>query len=355
MPNHMRVTCSCGTELRVREDQEGSVIRCWKCHAEVPVPSRARERLAKGSVETARRVFRAEAVDQLMWGALVVTGVLALPRVGGWLSLVSLGFAGAWYRGVLQGRSRLALADEEAGEGPRWRAWSQTWAVGLAVGLGWIAPFLLRHVLLGRSGRFATWGGPVIWAVAVLAWAGVPLAVMATSAHDRSGMAGPRWSLQAVRRHPVATVVALLLVPLGLALAEVVVVGGAWFVSWLPCFVLDLFPSYWTNPPGSIHFENFESIDTVLSNSRLFQIYAQGVRDGYTLVGAIPASLPLGFRTWLRLLGPSWVPWLYLLIRALVSLTLLGWAGALLALQARWLGLIASVDVPRPKPSPSAV
>ncbi len=78
--------------------------------------------------------------------------------------------------------------------------------------------------------------------------------------------------------------------------------------------------------------------------STLLALYGQSLGMGYTLLGAIPASLALGRTTGYDTLTLHTGPWVYLAYR--MGYTLLIVAGMLsaLAIQARWLGLLSTID-----------
>src|SRR5262249_55880842 len=85
----------------------------------------------------------------------------------------------------------------------------------------------------------------------------------------------------------------------------------------------------------------------------LERVYPQGLRHGFTLVGTIPPSLPMGLLE-VRSSPMSYrvMPVLYVSLRILLTIVILSVAGVALRAQARWLGLIAALGAHRPCPAP---
>ena len=143
-------------------------------------------------------------------------------------------------------------------------------------------------------GRLIPLQGAGVAAAAVLGWFAVPLVVLIGSACDRSGPLTVRAALAVVGRHPIATLAGLLIVPVGLAVprsrrggdhrpAGVVRVPRA---RPLPRQEIRPAPPRASLPPTTSYSP---STHPSPSSSRH---YAHGLRLGYTLIGAVPASLP---------------------------------------------------------------
>jgi len=209
-----------------------------------------------------------------------------------------------------------------------------------------MSPVLLRYVVMDRYGLLLSWRGPGV-AAAAACWLALPLAVLLTSAGDRTNPVPAGRGLAALWLHPWATSVALLLLPLGLLALEAILVAALIAQDWFNFFIVELLP----NPASdrvALQLENDFLQDPELTPfSFYWAMYTHGLKLGYTLIGTIPASLPRG--TFLRA-QPWFIPasdWHYPLVRALHSVLILSGVGVLLAIQARCLGLIATVDPPR--------
>ncbi len=130
----------------------------------------------------------------------------------------------------------------------------------------------------------------------------LPLLMLATylpegSVRDRVRVIGDM-----LRRHPMAVLAALLALPLSLVAIELMLLVLARATATLPFLVIDVFPPrdsitvlfgrmpyYMTSPKRETWVEIGDAWDSVI-----FGLYGQSLRQGYTLLGAIPASLALG-------------------------------------------------------------
>lgn len=346
MPEHIVFSCSCGRDLRVKSDLAGTSIRCWSCQAEVPVP-RARYQRGRSLwlFVGVRDVFTIEACLAIFLGALIVSFSLAIPIVGAGVALALLAAAAVVYREVI----RLSgLQGSPALPGPAWRVWPVRCAWGLVIALGLTAPILMRHVIMDGFGRLIPWRGAGVAAAAALGWGAVPLITLIGSACDRSGPLTVRAAMRAVGRHPIATLAGLLIVPAGLVLVEAAVVSITAQQEWFGYLVLDLFPSIKSDrlpihylPPYDVLFPDHAHF------TEFFPPYAHGLRLGYSLMGAIPASLARSqdwrVTPWFLLT----YDWIYTALRIGMSTLALAGLAFLLAIQARWLGLIPTLDTRR--------
>jgi hypothetical protein len=194
---------------------------------------------------------------------------------------------------------------------------------------------------LGMQGL---WARPVLITGAVLSWFLAPLVLGTLCAADRAGRLPPREALVAYLRHPFATAFTMLALPIGLLLVESLIVGAAWQQTWLGVFIDDFVPLEHTD---HIEFSSriFRIIDTVNTPDTYFlDVYRRALGYGYTFIGAITSSLPRGIHT---RLSPGQLmvrPLVYLAVRALFSFLAFLGAGIVLAVQARWLGAIPSVE-----------
>jgi hypothetical protein len=304
-----------------------------------------------------------------------VTAALLVPGVGPWLALGLIGAAAVWGYGALvrgacpeppAGAGRPDGApDEPGGEGRAGRGVPGVIGrllLGGAAAVALVAPLIVRN-----GGHLLPPAEPVAGAfrlmlLTLLGGLVVPVALMAAFAHDRCGPLPVGLALAALWRHKAATLCALLVVPLGLLLVEGAVAFVAWEQDYLPILVADLFPPPRVEARGDGPYM-IASYDGAVSEEsispgrgNLSRTYALGLRRGFTLVGEVPASLALGPMPRADSVAflpttPAWFyvePAPYLAFRVILSVLILTSAGLLLAVQARWLGLIAALDPRRP-------
>jgi hypothetical protein len=364
--------CACGRTLRATPDQAGTVIRCWSCGGEVVVPHPDRkELLIRAMGDAAFNAFGLPTVGFLLAGAVIITAVLLVPRAGPWLALVLVAAASAWgYGGQLgagapepgpapRGSEVSTVphaseveteAEAEDVRGPR-RPSLARGTLALAASLALVAPLLVRnrgHTLPPAGAAPGVLG---LMALAFVGWLVFPVAMLTAYARDDRSPLPPRRALARLARHPLLTLAALLIVPLGLLATEALVAALAWEQGQLPLIVADLFP-----PPRLVHMDDgprlcFDLDGTeVVANcggthDTLIPVYRYGLRRGFTLIGTIPASLSI---RGVRILINQWMFKVaaekYLATRIALTFLVAWAAGTLLTIQARWLGLIATLD-----------
>ncbi len=363
--HHLNVKCRCGRGLRARPEQAGSRITCWDCRAEVkvPVPVAPGDWVARLLRMGARQVLEARTFTLIAVGAVLVTLAMAMPaligtRAAGWLARV-VPNAGVWV-------AALALALVMTGYGELLRRGSQgDWTARPAIGLGeraWrtlvcsLAGVALALPLLlasaSRTPPRTTLGGLAVAAGLIAVF---PLVMLATYAargpvRGRAGMVGAT-----LVRHPVAVVATLLLLPISILAIELALVTMTRIHGSFSFLALDLFPR---NPLYQPIF-GIPYIGT--HDYRLFpervmtEVYGGGLRGGYSLIGAIPPSLALGtsngFNTWAVHMGEAGYFRLRMALTVFIVTTML----ASLAVQARWLGLLSTMDTRRSGAAPVAV
>jgi hypothetical protein len=337
-------SCPCGRTLRATKDQAGTEVPCWNCQRThvVPVPGTGKH-LAREWFDGAGDFLRFESLFRFLVGGLVIASALVIPVVGTALGLTLLALAAGLYPEVVR---RSGGRNTAAAPGPDWRARVSCIIWGPVLALGLTSPILLRHVVMDRYGLLLSWRGRGVAAVAAACWLTLPLMVMLTSAGDRTNPRPVGRVLGALWRHPWATSAALLVLPVGMFALEALLVGASLEQDWFPYLVLDQFP----NPASdrvALRLENDFSLDPNFTPlSFYWGIYIHGLKLGYTLIGALPAALPRGpvvrARPWFTLVSD----WHYPAVRALHSALILSGVGVLAAIQARWLGLIATVDSP---------
>jgi hypothetical protein len=217
----------------------------------------------------------------------------------------------------------------------------------LAMGTALVVPLVIAAVR--DTPPRVTPAGLAIAAACILV---LPLVMLAT--YFPEGSVGDRLRVigSMLRRHPMAVLASLLVLPLSLVAIELMLLLVGWVTSTLAFLLIDVFPPresitilfgrlpfYMTSPTRETWVEITDARDSIV-----FGLYWQSLGQGYTLLGAIPASLALGRTTGYDTIVLETGPWVYLGYR--MGYTLLIVAGMLssLAVQARWLGLLSTID-----------
>jgi len=356
MPAYFMIPCSCGRQLRADEKQVGLTLRCWGCGSAVVVPlPRYKGRLARELSNVTRDAFQSELVVKALAGGMVVTAALAVPRHGVALGVAAM-VAAAWYYQDLfavprpPGRFASADAQGEAEDERSGTTLAPVWRLLLAVlsVAALLAPFVIRNGGLSLPENPAPAYARPLSALAFLGWLAVPVVLVAANARGRRGRVPAGRVFAGMSRHPLAALMALMMLPLGLVALESLLVVLLLEQNCLPLFVEDLFPTpdleLIKGTAGLMFRYDREVFHTPfdLESVPMLRTYARGLRHGFLLVSTIPASMPHG-----RLLrmSPDFFRMsdeFYKAMRAVFSVLILGSAGLILHLQARWLALVAS-------------
>jgi hypothetical protein len=303
-------------------------------------------------LDTAVGAWRLPTAGYILGGAALMTAVLLVPRAGLGLALALMA-ASAWGYGSQVRAGVVGPAwDAERPVLPR-RLLLARAGLSVAALVALVAPLLVRNrgYALPPAEDSASVGLGALMVLALAGWVLAPLMLLAAFAEDGDGPLPAARTLAAVGRHPLATLAALLVVPLGLLATEALVAALAWQQGQLPLLVADLFP-----PPrvaqlddGAHFYFDYGGTPIDLNCSDSFNpmlgVYPHGVCRGFTLSALVPASLSVGLfqvrqRLWMYHVNPVH----YLILRIALTLLILWAAGTLLTVQARWLGAIASVD-----------
>ena len=367
-PLSLHVKCPCGRELRARPEQAGLQITCWSCHATVPVPVPVAPSgwVARLLWMAARQILDARIITLLSIGAVLVTLALSLtslgitlgpevrawmPHPGVWAAAAALGLVMVGYGELLRRGSQGDWAARPA-VGPLAMAWRALICLGAGTAL--VLPLIIAAE--GQTPPRLTPAGLAVTLAAILA---LPLVMLATylpfgSIIDRAKVIGSM-----MKRHPMAVLMTLLLLPLSLPALEALLIVVTRASSMLSFLLLDLFP------PRDVIRVNFRIpyfapselrmtwIDMrIASDSIVLGLYGDSLRSGYTLLGAIPASLALGtlngYEPWVIGIGPTG----YLVYRMVFTLVIVAGMLSVLAVQARWLGLLSTMDSRRSAAAP---
>jgi hypothetical protein len=320
VPAAIRVKCSCGRILRTSSDNAGMDIRCWDCRNAVHVPQPyTRGQLVLALGDQVQETWTRSNVLTIGLASLVLTLALCVPRIGfltAGLALLACsqlycltirrsGLRGSGQAGPLDLRVRLT-----------WLAIGGLGAAALA------APVLLRFAGVG-SGEVGRSIGPMGLAALAIAWSVIPLIIAALASSHGPGPLGLRRMAGSVARHPIATLLALLVLPVGLAAVEALAAFMAWQYGWMDGFLRDLSPITWS--------------------------YWEGAKHGYLLIGALPKSLlrgPYPPTKFFPDVGFTHLAqeYYFALQAAYVYFILVGVMGVL-SLQARLLGVVATWSV----------
>ena len=324
----------------------------------------------------ARQLFEARTCAFLAVGATVVTLALSLPHLGPigripigrpplanpgiWLAAMALGLVMAGY-GELLRRGSEGDWTPRPRLGPATRAWRAL--ICLGSGLALMLPLLVASA--SRSIPRVTWPGLAIASLPILL---LPLVMLATYAgkgpiRDRVAMVAAMWM-----RHPRAVLASILILPLTTLAIEGALCASTLCYRPLSFLLLDLCPSpeFLQNKAGIpiVLANDFRTAPTPL----IGEVYVDELRRGYSLLGAIPASLvmPTSYGFDPHTIALSRLE--YLRLRVGLTLVIVTAMLAVLAVQARWLGLLSTVDfrrsvaattppigvpaIPSPRPTP---
>ena len=149
----------------------------------------------------------------------------------------------------------------------------------------------------------------------------------------------------------MAVLAALLIVPLSLPLIEAAVFVATRITSTFSFMLFDLFPQregvrtlyripYYA--PGELRMNWVDFREA--SDSHILGSYTDSLRHGYTLLGAIPASLAMNTSNGFFCESIGLSPQGYLAHRMFFTMMIVTGMLSALAVQARWLGLLSTMD-----------
>jgi hypothetical protein len=344
------VTCSCGRTLRAKSDQVETEVRCWDCRKMVLVPNpRRRERVARELSEGALVVIKGPGLNSVLIAASAVTALLAIPEFGVWCAVAALTVGGLDYGEAIRRVSR-GRTGEPAPEPWSWLKPEliPRFVVALLMALGTILPLWWFNAGFHQSPHW----NRTSRLIAAAAWVlGPPVMFLICARTPDNTRLSLLTGAKTLARHPLATLLALGLVPASLLMAEILLTAIIYLGGHLPFFALDYMPmpvlaKTYERPVIYTGIPHYHMIDyRSYPESMFLSGYVSGLRHGYTFTGALPASLSLPTRAGLDaeeaigLLGPS-----YLIIRLLFVLTIVTSLIAAFAIQARWLGAIPALD-----------
>src|SRR5206468_12481170 len=253
MVRSIHVKCPCGRDLRARPDLAGTEITCWSCHAPVPVPVPVAPGGWVASLlrMAARQILDARIITLLAIGAVLVTAALSITRLG-----VPLGprlgalmpYPGVWAAAVALGLVMVGYGEllRRGSQGdwtprPRVGPLALLWRALLCLGAG-VA--LVLPLIVATAEQTPPRLTPTGLAFALAATLVYPLIMLGT--YFPRGAIAERVAMVAsiVKRHPMAVLASLLILPLSLPAIEAAVIVLMRLSSTFTFMLLDLFPAH---------------------------------------------------------------------------------------------------------------
>jgi hypothetical protein len=192
---------------------------------------------------------------------------------------------------------------------------------------------------------------PVGFVIALAATLVLPLVMLGT--YFPRGSVSERLHLvvSMVRRHPMAVLASLLILPLSLPAIEVLLFTVTRLSSTFSFLLMDVFPPHdgvrWLSgvpyfAPSEVRLKWIDFRHA--SDSLILGTYAVALGRGYTLLGTIPASVAMDTSNtaFPGSLGLNLAT--YLAVRMFFTLVIAACMLGVLAVQARWLGLLSTID-----------
>jgi hypothetical protein len=259
--------------------------------------------------------------------------------------------------------------DHQAGETIQCWGCREKTTVPLPNVLGRLPGEMWQSVLdIRREGRLAVCvaAAVVTTGALMLGQAGllvVGIAIVAAAVAFRDRLAhGLRLGLEAVSRHPLRTLGAVLMLPIALVAIEAGLVGLSYQQNWLRYMTLDVSPRAGAVAVLGIREDTGSTDLALISDAEVFSVYRYGLRRGFALTWTVPASLMRGTtpRTdtgyaFVNQIGWSeWVnPVQYLAFKAACSIGALSSLFLLVSLGGQWVVRIATVGARQPAPQTS--
>jgi hypothetical protein len=315
----------------------------------VPNPHQTQQ-VARELSDGALVVIKGPGLNSVLIGVAVVTALLAIPYYGIWFSVIALTMGASAYGEIIRRVSRRPTDEPDPGALGSLLPRSVTKFILCALmAAGTVLPLWLLNAGYHQSPHWDALGR----AVATITWIVCPLLMLLFYGRTEEGTPlNFRKFVKLLAKHPVATFLALAVVPFTLVLLELCLALILYMAGNLPFFALDYMPMpVLAERPneGAIvyggiphyHMNDYRTYPI----SIFHQGYLEGLREGYSFVGAIPASLSLSTRADLNaseaigLIGPS-----YLIIRIMFSVAIVTCLLAAFAIQAHWLGSIPSLE-----------
>jgi len=344
-PTVVSVACPCGRELRAKFNQVGTEICCWDCHQMVSVPEPGlNQKVARELSGGALVVIKGPGLISLIAASAITTAILAVPIAGTWCSVIALTLAASVYGEIIHRVSRGASGEPN----PPWKSTliprsASKWILCALMALGTVCPLWIMNASVKQSPHL-NWLGGLILAAMWIIW---PMLMLANYGCDGDQPLGLKGCGKRLARHPLASFLAITVVPAVVVLLEVTLGLILYSVGSLPFFALDFMPMP-RIPDAPVMIKDIPYYDSVdyrtHPESKFVDGYFRGLRCGYSFVGAIPASLAKQTHAGINTDVHGYTPLAYFVIRTLIVLALLILILMAFAIQARWLGAIPALD-----------
>ncbi len=305
----------------------------------VPVPAAPSNWVVHLLGMEARQTFDAKTSVFLTVGAVLVTVDILIPGYGILGTVAALAIVIAGFGELLRRGSQGDWTDRPA-MGISARLWRGLTCLGAA------GAMVLPLVASSRSG-IAPRVTPSRLAIAMALVCSLPLLMLATYGLRGSVTSRVQKGASMAVRHPLAVLATPLRLPasvVGIEASMIVMtrIGGAF-----DFLVLDLLPI-----PASVHpvygvpYIGANDYRTIADGS-LWSIYFNAIGHGHSLVSAIPTSLVLDVTHHFDPIGLTITTGRYQTLRIFFTLLIATGMLSVLAIQARWLGLLSTMDVRR--------
>lgn len=343
----LTVTCTCGRSLRAKPEQVGTEVRCWDCHKMVPVHDpHEGQRVARELSDSAMVVMQGPGLNATLLAAAIVTAVLAIPYWGAWVSVVAFMMGASVYGQIIRRVSRGPIGDPDSGLMSTLipRTIPELIICSL-MAAGTVVPLWLLNAGTQQSPHW-DWLGRTM---AALAWVLGPVMMLAHYARtDEDAPLGLRRTVRLLASHPIAAILAIAMIPMTLVLLEVGLGVIMYFSSSLPFYALDYMPMPRSPAEAVMHsgVPHYDNMDyRSFPDSLYFKGYFDGLRHGYSFVGAVPPSLSMDTRAGMDPVeGMGVFEPFYLFFRLLIIMTVLTCLFTAFAIQARWLGSMPALN-----------
>jgi hypothetical protein len=365
--DHVNVKCPCGRALRAKLEQAGSTITCWSCHAtvNVPVPVASGDWVARLLRMGARQILEARTFTLLAFGAALVMLSLSVSHLGVPARLLArLSTPGVYCAGFAMSLVMIGYGELlRRGSQGDWTArphvgwWARAWRalICLSAGSALVLPLIYASET-GTIPRVTVQGLSIALGVTIL----MPLVMLGTYAPRGSVMGRVGMIGSMLRRHPFAILASLLVLPLSLVVIEGLVFTLTRITQDFSFMIFDLFP---TRPEilDYGHVPYFTDTDhkltdyRLMSDARIIGFYGDHLRHGYGLIGVIPASLALPTAHEYDSFASLLIEYRsYVVHRMAYTLFIVTCILAVMAIQARWLGLLSTMDSRKTKAHPGS-
>jgi hypothetical protein len=337
----LTIICPCGRSLRAPIDKAGQEISCWECHrmVRVPVPHSS-ERAFRIITDALPEVYHPGWLLALFVYTALVTGVLCVPGRGPLYGALVLILGAIGYGEVIR---QCGIDTWDFDDWKRPGQILQRLGAASLLGVSLAAPLLLAPGGPGNPPRFSTLG----FLAGLFGSMVLPVLMFLAFARDEDGPLGWRRAGTVLWHYPVATSLALALIPLGVIAAEFFFVFVSCYLGSFRFLLLELFPGSqkFAEEYGIPIYGNYTR--PMFPDMRFVHLYWRRVHQGFSFTGGLPGSLAGRPNILLSVWTMELMDADYLRIKVLycqfTNMVLLFF----LALQSRWLGVLSTLESKR--------